>query len=213
VAYQDAGYAERYLADVLHVHEQELARTHERSHAVTDAYARGLFKLMAYKDEYEVARLHLDAHERARISEQFGPNPKIQILLHPPILKALGAKHKLTFGASVFALFRLLHVTRGVRGSRFDPFGYTKVRRLERQLIGEYNTILQRALAHLSGDNVASVVAIAELPDLIRGYEQVKLRNIDRFRTRSAELLADLELQRDREPVPLVVGWRPDSGQ
>jgi indolepyruvate ferredoxin oxidoreductase len=193
--YQDGAYARRYLDDVLGV----LATERERCPAapgepapVTDAYARAMHKLMAYKDEYEVARLHLDAFEHARRDAEFGPGAEVQILLHPPLLRALGLRRKLRLGASARPLLAGLHAGRRLRGTALDPFGRTAMRRLERALIDEHRSLVTTALAHLTPATADAVAAVAALPDMIRGYEQIKLANVERYRAAAAEALAAL---------------------
>ena len=105
--------------------------------------ARQLFKLMAYKDEYEVARLHLDAVERAKLDAEFGADAKIYFMLHPPLLRSLGLERKLKLGAW-FVPRSPLYRMRRLRGSRLDPFGKAKVRRVERELVGEYERLISR---------------------------------------------------------------------
>ena len=101
---------------------------------------------MAYKDEYEVARLHLDAVERAKLGAEFGEDARIYFMLHPPLLRALGLKRKLKLGRWFVPAFRLLYRMRRLRGTRLDPFGPAKVRRVERELIAEYEGIVAEAL-------------------------------------------------------------------
>ena len=125
------------MEDVLRVAAIERARTAASAAPFANAYARGLFKLMAYKDEYEVARLHLDTVERARFAAEFGVDAKIHVLLHPPVLRALGLRRKLRLGRWIFPVLRLLYAARRVRGTRLDPFGRAAIRRTERQLIDE----------------------------------------------------------------------------
>ena len=156
------------------------------------AYGRGLHKLMAYKDEYEVARLYLDQAERARVTAEFGTGAKVRVLLHPPLLRALGVERKLRLGPWIFPAFRVLRAMRRLRGSVADPFGHTGLRRLERGLVAEYDELLTQALAMLSPGTAGEVVAVAELPDIVRGYEAIKLRNVTRFRERADELLGKL---------------------
>jgi indolepyruvate ferredoxin oxidoreductase len=147
---------------------------------------------MAYKDEYEVARLHLDANEQARIRAQFGPNAKMRWHLHPPILRALGLRRKVVLGSWFRPAFSALRGMRRLRGTRFDPFGYAKVRRVERDLIGEYESAIDLALEHLTAHNYSLVVKIAELPDMVRGYEDIKLANVASYRAELHRLLASL---------------------
>jgi indolepyruvate ferredoxin oxidoreductase len=192
-AYQDVGYARRYVEDVLEVLGAERRAGAPDRVAVTNAYARSLYKLMAYKDEYEVARLHLDAVQEARRVAEFGPDAKVQVMLHPPLLRALGLERKLRLPqAAARPLFAGLRAARRVRGTALDPFGATKLRRLERALIDEHREVTRRALAHLTEANVNAVAEIAGLADLIRGYEQVKLRAVERYRIAAADQLGAL---------------------
>ncbi|HEY2438803.1 MAG TPA: indolepyruvate ferredoxin oxidoreductase family protein, partial [Solirubrobacteraceae bacterium] len=193
IAYQDERYAREYLAEVVRVAAVERERVGDGSLRVADAYARGLFKLMAYKDEYEVARLHLDAVEQARLAGEFGGDVKVQTLLHPPVLRALGMKRKLRLGRSAVPLFHGLRAARRLRGTPLDPFGYAAVRRTERALVGEYRALVARAVERLDAGSVEVVAEIAELPDLVRGYEQIKLDGVERMRLRAAELSERLE--------------------
>jgi indolepyruvate ferredoxin oxidoreductase len=178
VAYQDLAYAERYLHFVSKVPDPELRQ----------AVARNLFKLMAYKDEYEVARLHLDTAERARLKREFGDDVKISFNIHPPLLRALGLRRKLRFGAWFVPAFKLLRAMRRLRGKWIDPFGHTQVRRVERELIGEYEALVEEGLRQLTPENRDLVLELFELPDVIRGYEEIKLRNVALFRKRAAAL-------------------------
>ena len=186
VAYQNAAYAERYLKTVTRA-----ANVDER---FGEAVARGLFKLMAYKDEYEVARLHLDADWSA-----YGP-AKVKVLLHPPVLRALGMRRKVALGRSARPAFRVLRALRFLRGTPFDPFGHTVVRRTERALIGEYLYAVDQAVAHFRPDRADQATALAELPDVVRGYEQIKLDSVAEFRRRLAAAVDDLRAV----PVPAV---------
>jgi indolepyruvate ferredoxin oxidoreductase len=192
-AFQDAGHAERYLDEVMRVARIERERTAGACTAVAEAFAQGLFKLLAYKDEYEVARLHLDAVEQHRRSAQFGEDAKVQILLHPPMLRAMGMQRKLRVGAWAFPALHGLRAARRLRGTKLDPFGYAGVRRLERALIEEYRALVERAVEQLTPATAAQVAEIAALPDVIRGYEEVKLRTVDEFRLRARALLEHLE--------------------
>jgi indolepyruvate ferredoxin oxidoreductase len=193
VAYQDADYARRYATEVERVAEVERERAADPNAPIAVAFARGLFKLMAYKDEYEVARLHLDAVERARLVQEFGAGARVAVLLHPPLLRALGLKRKLRLGRGARPLFKLLYRGRRLRGTRLDPFGYASVRRVERSLIGEYRAVVTRGLERLQPDTAALVAELAATPDVLVGYEQIKLANAERMRTRISELLARLE--------------------
>jgi indolepyruvate ferredoxin oxidoreductase len=190
--YQSDAYARRYLQDVLETARIEAEQTGDPAYPVTLAFARGLHKLMAYKDEYEVARLHLDATQRAAVNAEFGERATAKVLLHPPVLKALGLEGKIHLGPAAGPLFRMLRAGRHLRGTPLDLFGRTEMRRTERALVDEYRSLVSRALPHLTPSSVGIVTAIAALADEIRGYEDVKRRNIDGFRVRAAELIAHL---------------------
>ncbi|HKA63184.1 MAG TPA: DUF6537 domain-containing protein, partial [Methylomirabilota bacterium] len=176
---------------VRRVSQVEAERAPSR-HGFAEAVARHLYKLMAYKDEYEVARLHLDAAVSARLQAKFGPKIRTYWHLHPPLLRALGLKKKLRLGAWFTPAFQLLRALKGLRGTAFDPFGHAEVRRVERALIGEYRQHIETALVRLTPITHDTAVALAELPDEIRGYEQVKLDNVARFREKAKQLSAQL---------------------
>jgi indolepyruvate ferredoxin oxidoreductase len=177
-AYQNKRYAEEYVDFVRGVTAVEQERT-PGADAIAESVARHLFKLMAYKDEYEVARLHLAA---------LPAEGKFWFHLHPPILRALGMKRKIKLGRWFVPAFRMLRAMRRLRGKAIDPFGYAKVRKLERELIGEYRELVSRALEHLSPETEALVLEICDLPDGIRGYEDIKLRSVVRFRKNAERL-------------------------
>jgi len=192
IAYQDEGLARRYAGEVMAVAEQERRRGAPGETAVAESFAVGLHKLLAYKDEYEVARLHLDAVEAAKREAVFGDGAKVYVMLHPPVLRALGLKRKLKFGRWAFPALRGLAGMKGLRGKRIDVFGMPKVRRVERALPDEYRALVQRSLERLTPVTHAKVAEIAGLPDVVRGYEDIKLANVERFRARAAELEAEL---------------------
>ncbi len=206
IAYQDERYARTYAEEVVRVATVERERLGDGALRVTDAYARGLYKLMAYKDEYEVARLHLDAVEQSRLDHEFGGEVKVQTLLHPPLLRAMGLKRKLRLGRSAVPLFHGLHAARRLRGTPLDPFGYAAMRRAERALVGEYRELMARALDRLDDGSVETVVEVAELPDLVRGYEQIKLDGMEQMRRRSVELMARLPDRNRVFPTPSPAG-------
>ena len=180
IAYQNEAYARRYIADVKRVFERENAVCPE-STSLSEAVARYLFKLMAYKDEYEVARLSLKPEARAALREQFGERATLRYHLHPPILKALGFKSKIRFGRWFEGVYHILCRMKRLRGTPFDIFGYDRVRAIERELIEQYRQLIFAALDELSPETHANAVKLAELPDIIRGYDEVKLRNVERF--------------------------------
>ena len=200
IEYQDDRYAERYVEFVLKVaaREAELAAGHAE---LTRAVIRYLHKLMAYKDEYEVARLHLKDEHRRATRELFVEPQKVVYNLHPPLLRALGLKRKLKLGAWFDPALRAMRLMKGLRGTPLDPFGYAHVRREERALIGWYRGLVEQALERLSPDTYRTAVDVAELPDLIRGYEQIKLRNVAKARERADELARRLAKP---EPARLI---------
>ncbi|GII81056.1 indolepyruvate ferredoxin oxidoreductase [Sphaerisporangium rufum] len=187
-AYQDAGYAQAYRRRVLAVRDSERQVTPD-GEALTDAVARQLFKLMAYKDEYEVARLSLRPELDAELAAIFGAGARVHYRLHPPILRAMGVQRKIALGRWFRPGFRALYAARRLRGTPLDPFGRARVRRVERALIDEYVEVVARLTHDLTVENLALAVEVAELPDMVRGYEDVKLGNVDRYRSRMAELL------------------------
>jgi indolepyruvate ferredoxin oxidoreductase len=191
VAYQDRAYAERYVEVVRRAARAEEAATPGQT-AVGELVARNLYKLMAYKDEYEVARLHLDTAARLQVEGEVGGDVKISYNLHPPVLRAVGLRQKIRLGPWFTPALRTLERGKRLRGTALDPFGWAKVRRVERQLIEEYRQALDAALDRLTAENHADVAQLAGLPDLVRGYEEVKLGNVERFRTELARLQANL---------------------
>ena len=178
IEYQDLHYARAYAEFVA----RALAAEPARRTAFTEGVARHLFKLMAYKDEYEVARLHLKGGLAARLAAEYPGGVKVQYHLHPPILRAFGWKTKIKLGTWFDGVFRLLARMKGLRGSALDPFGRAAIRREERALIDEYRVLMEKAMAGLSPETYGRAVKLANLPDVIRGYEDVKLASIGRFR-------------------------------
>ncbi|MET8768856.1 indolepyruvate ferredoxin oxidoreductase family protein [Streptomyces sp. NPDC004658] len=194
ITYQNEAYARQYAGEVRHVAAEARKRAgNELGERVALAYAQGLHKLMAYKDEYEVARLHLDAVEKARIEDEFGADATIAVLLHPPVLRALGMKRKIRLRRTAPAVFKMLYALRGLRGTRLDVFGYAQLRRQERVLVAEYRRLVRTALAHLTADNATEVEELARLVEDIRGYEEIKLARIADFRAAARTALEDLD--------------------
>ncbi|HEX2173889.1 MAG TPA: indolepyruvate ferredoxin oxidoreductase family protein [Dehalococcoidia bacterium] len=192
IDYQNIAYARRYVDFVRHVAAVERAKAPGRT-AITEAVAFSLYKLMAYKDEFEVARLHLDPEIRRQIADTFGDNVRIQWHLQPPILEKLGRHRKTRFGGWFKPGFVGLKAMKHLRGTPLDPFGKTEIRRLERALIEEYRHLVETALEKLTPANYATVVEIARLGDLIRGYDHIKKANVQRYRARADQLLAQLD--------------------
>ena len=192
-AYQNASYAADYRSFVERV---RLAEAPLGSTRLTEAVARYLFKLMAYKDEYEVARLHSDPTFLAGIAAQFEGDYKIAYNLAPPLLAdrdpTSGHLKKRRFGPWMRRAFGLLQHLKGLRGTAFDPFGRTAERRMERQLIADYEALLDELIARLSPTTLDIAVALAEIPEHIRGYGHVKERHFAEAKAREAKLLAEL---------------------
>jgi indolepyruvate ferredoxin oxidoreductase len=193
IAYQDEAYAERYAGFVALVAQAERRATPGRT-ALAEAVARYLYKLMAYKDEYEVARLHLDAapEEIAARAGLAGQEVRVTWQLHPPLLREWGLEQKIGLGPWFRPGLRALRAMKGLRATPLDPFGRTEVRRTERALIAEYRRMVKDACARLTPETHVAAVALAELPDMVRGYEQVKLDNVRRYREAAQNLLAQL---------------------
>ncbi len=192
-AYQDAAYARRYKDLVVRVQRAEAERAKGMS-GLALAVARYYFKLLAYKDEYEVARLHADPEFRAKLKANFEGDYRLRFHLAPPLLAdkdpETGEAKKMEFGAWMLPVFRLLARLKGLRGTVFDPFGRTEERRMERRLIVDYEKTVDELLAHLAHDNHALAVEIASTPEHIRGFGHVKQRHQKEAKAKEAKLLA-----------------------
>jgi indolepyruvate ferredoxin oxidoreductase len=190
--YQNAAYAARYAALVERVRKVESDRL--QSTRLAEAVARNYFKLLAYKDEYEVARLQSDPAFRARIASQFEGDYKLNFHLAPPLLArpdpSTGKVKKMHFGPWMMTAFEVLARLRFLRGSALDVFCYTAERRTERALIGEYEALVDELLTRVGADNHALAVQLASLPDEIRGFGHVKERNLATTKAKWAESLA-----------------------
>ncbi len=190
--YQNAAYAAKYKALVDKVRAAEQAKA-PGSGKLAEAVARYAFKLMAYKDEYEVARLYTSGEFEQRIKDTFDGDYKLHFNLAPPLFAKKDAEGKLRkaeYGPWVFSAFRLLAKLRGLRGSALDVFGYTAERRMERRLIADYGKTVDELLAGLSPGNLALAVDIASVPEQIRGYGHVKERHHAAAMKRQDDLLA-----------------------
>jgi indolepyruvate ferredoxin oxidoreductase len=190
--YQDRGYAERYLALVQRVRQAEAAKTGGTK--LTEAVARYYAKLLAYKDEYEVARLHANGEFSKKIEGMFEGDFKVVYHLSPPLLARVdpltGEPRKMRFGGWMLPVFKVLAKLKGLRGSALDVFGYTEERRTERALAHEYEQTVDTLLKGLNAQNVPLAVQIASLPEGIRGFGHIKMTNIGAARKQRDELLA-----------------------
>jgi indolepyruvate ferredoxin oxidoreductase len=191
--YQDAAYAARYRAAVEKARAVEAERTPGK-HGLADAVARYLFKLMAYKDEYEVARLYTDGSFVNQVANTFGgENLKLEFHLAPPLLarrdKTTGLPRKMSFGSWLLPAFRLLAKLKFLRGTAFDPFGRSLERRTERRLIADYEALIDNVLASLTPENHHLAVGLAAIPEKIRGFGHVKQRHLAAAKADEAALL------------------------
>jgi indolepyruvate ferredoxin oxidoreductase len=187
--YQNASYAAEYKAFVEKVRaaESPLGKT-----GLTETVARYLFKLMAYKDEYEVARLHTETGFREKIAAMFEGDYKVNYHLAPPMTAKRNEKGELQkkkFGPAMHTAFRVLAKLKGLRGTALDVFGRTEERRTERALIVEYRQTIERVLASLSAGNHGLALEIARIPEQIKGYGHVKERNLAAARAQWNQLM------------------------
>jgi indolepyruvate ferredoxin oxidoreductase len=192
VAYQDVEYAQRFVDVVARARRVELAAG-TANHDFSMTVARNLFHLMAYKDEYEVARLHRRAAFRDEVAGEFGPGADVTFHLQPPVASKMGLQRKIplssrTAGAAFWGLTKMTKL----RGTKFDPFGRSAERRDERLLIDEYVALVDRLAVHLGTPTADDAVRVAGLVDMVRGFSTVKQRNLDRYRAELPLALADL---------------------
>ena len=190
--YQDAAYAGRYRGFVERVRAAERSRA-KGMRGFAEAVARGYFKLLAYKDEYEVARLHAAPEFRRRIEATFEGDYTLEFHLAPPLFArrdpSTGEPRKARYGPWMMRVFAVLARFKGLRGTMLDPFGYTQERRRERGLIARYEQVVVALIDDLDHTNHAVAVEIASLPDRIRGFGHVKARSIEEAERRESELL------------------------
>ena len=193
--YQSTRYAKRYRSRIAAVEAAEQARAPAQS-GLAEAAAHNLFKLMAYKDEYEVARLYTDGAFLNHLHQQFEGDFRLEFHLAPPLLASrdpvTGELRKRAYGRWIFPAFKVLARLRRLRGTFLDVFGYTEERRTERRLIREYETILKEIAAALVPDNHPLAIEIARVPEQIRGFGHIKQRNLGKAQERQAALLEAL---------------------
>jgi indolepyruvate ferredoxin oxidoreductase len=197
--YQNAAYAARYASFVRRIREAEAHCTGET--VLTDVVARALFKLMAYKDEYEVARLYTEGDFLKRVADRFEGPYELHFHLAPPLLAGRdpenGHLRKRIYGPWMISVFRTLAKFRWLRGTPLDIFGRSEERRTERLLIGEYEAVLEEIIGRLSAANHPTAVELAALPLEIRGFGHVKQANLNRAKAKETALLI-----RFRSPSP-----------
>lgn len=197
--YQNKAYATRYMSLVEKAVEAESRNAAGKS-GLAKVVAKYAYKLMAYKDEYEVARLHSDPEFKRKLAEQFEGDYKLQFNLSPPAIapkdKVTGLPKKMTFGAWMMPAFGLLAKFKFLRGTAFDVFGRTDERRMERQLIVDYEKTINELVATLDNDNHSLAIEIASIPEQIRGYGHIKEDHVQKAKASEAKLL---------------VAWRSES--
>jgi indolepyruvate ferredoxin oxidoreductase len=189
-AYQNGAYADSYrnFVEKVRLAEAPLGKT-----ALTEAVARYLFKLMAYKDEYEVARLHAETGFQGKIAAMFEGDYKVNYHLAPPLIAKRNEKGELQkkkYGQSMLTAFRLLAKLKGLRGTPFDIFGRTAERRAERALPGEYRQSIEQVIASLNAANHSQALEIARIPEQIKGFGHVKERNLAAAQAQWQQLMA-----------------------
>jgi indolepyruvate ferredoxin oxidoreductase len=204
-AYQNAALAQRYEDLVERVRRVESDRL--QSGKLTESVARCYFKLLAIKDEYEVARLHADPAFRDRIAAMFEGDYRLNFHLAPPLLARpdplTGQVRKIRFGPWMLGVFKVLARLRFLRGTALDVFGRTEERRGERALIGEYERLVDELLGKLGPDNHSLAIELAAVPEEIRGYGHVKARHLEQARARQAELLARFRGQGNAQVIKM----------
>jgi indolepyruvate ferredoxin oxidoreductase len=198
--YQSQAYAERYRVLVDRVCDAESAKAPGMK-GLGNAVTKYAYKLMAYKDEYEVGRLYSDPEFKRKLHEQFEGNFKLEFNLAPPMLsridKKTGKPGKMQFGAWVMPVFGMLAKLKFLRGTPLDIFGYTAERREERELIEEYFSLMDEIIDSLNTENHALAVELASLPEKIRGYGHIKQAHLQAFRKQHEDLLKAFRSSQD----------------
>ncbi len=198
--YKDRAYGQQYSDFVELVKKAELKNAGKKT-GLADAVARSLFKLMAYKDEYEIARLFTNGAFEQKVNSQFDGDFRLRFHLAPPLLArrdpTTGEPRKMAFGPWVLWVFKFLRRMKGLRGTPFDLFGYTEERKIERQLIKDYQTDILSLLGNLTVENHACAIEFADWPMEIKGFGHVKMRNFARAQDQKERLLKNF-LQRNK---------------
>jgi indolepyruvate ferredoxin oxidoreductase len=198
-SYQDKEYAERYRAAVAKVRKAESAVA-PASSELTEAVAKNLFKLMAYKDEYEVARLYADGSFAKKLAEKFDGDFSLKFHLAPPIFasrdKVTGHLQKKEYGAWMLRAFGWLSRLKFLRGTAFDPFGYSAERKTERKLVEDYLAMIEQRFSTPKAEQIPLLARLARIPETIRGYGHIKDDNIKKAMAERTRLEAELENSR-----------------
>lgn len=200
IAYQDAAYAADYVDFVGRILQAE-RRHAPGGDALSCAVAKYLFKLMAYKDEYEVARLLLDDAQRAKLAQKFGDRARVTWHLHPSFLRRLGRKEKVRLGPWFTPVLRLLRGLKWVRRRNWDPLRLDRMRRVERALIAHYREMIEAASGKLAEGFYDAATELAGLPEQVRGYDRVKLTSIQRYFERVAVLSSQIGIEIETPPI------------
>ena len=212
IAYQGPALARRYIEAVQAIRRAEQRVAPERTE-LSQAVARQLYKLMAPKDEYEVARLLLDQGQRARIADGFGSAARVRWHLHPTFLRALGMRQKVALGPWFTPALQLLRWARRLRGTPLDLLARTRVRRVERALLAHYEALVAALAAQLQPQQHAAALRLMDLPDLVRGYEDVKLRSVVRYLAQLQGLAPEAGLASVALPRELAELLQPQDTQ
>lgn len=199
--YQNAAYAEKYKTLVTMVREADIRANNGKEGKLTAAVAKYYYKLLAYKDEYEVARLYTDGQFLSQVKNTFEGGYKLKFNLAPPLFSkrdpVTGHLQKQEFGGWILHAFRVLAKMKALRGTPLDIFGYTDERKMERQLVKDYKKLLEDILPALSPTNYATAVELATIPEFIRGYGHVKEDHLKKAKASEAVLL-----QKFHNPAP-----------
>ena len=188
--FQNVKYARRYLDFVKKTYQDEIRKIPGDDTLFTETVARWLFKLMAYKDEYEIARLWIQDPAVENAKNSYQGEVKVSLHLHPPILRKWGLQNKLKLGPWIFPWMEMLARFKFLRGTPLDLFGRPELRRTEAKLMAWYEGLIDQMLPKLNAENLQSALVIASLPDNIRGYEEIKMKNVHKTKKEAEEKLS-----------------------